>query len=160
AILPDPGGITLFDMGYTHGASTVAGVGRLEATLGGLAPEAPRATRPPPVGDVDFTGVTFRYAGSERDVLRELDLRLPAGRSVAIVGENGAGKTTLVRLLCGLVEPTNGAITVDGCALESLDLDGWRTRLAVVFQDFTHFMANARDNVALGAVDVAVRSEE
>jgi ATP-binding cassette subfamily B protein len=104
--------------------------------------------------------VTFRYAGSERDVLRELDLRLPAGRSVAIVGENGAGKTTLVRLLCGLVEPTNGAITVDGCALESLDLDAWRTRLAVVFQDFTHFMANARDNVALGAVDVAVDDGE
>ena len=160
AILADPGGITLWDMVYTHGAATVAGVGRLEAALGVLPPLSPRTERPPTVGDVDFTGVTFRYAGSGRDVLHGLDLQLPAGRSVAIVGENGAGKTTLVRLLCGLVEPTDGAITVGGLPLESLDVDAWRTRLAVVFQDFTHFMANARDNVALGAVDVSVADAE
>jgi ATP-binding cassette, subfamily B, bacterial len=170
SVLADPGGVTVFDMTFAYGASTVAGVGQLEATLGSTDPAAPGSVgrsrhdvagaTAPSADRIRFVDVTFRYPGADRDVLSGLDLELAAGRSLAIVGENGAGKTTLVKLLCGLIAPTGGAVTVDGHAMSELEPDGWRARMAVVFQDFARFQASARDNVALGAVDVPVSDEE
>jgi ATP-binding cassette subfamily B protein len=83
-------------------------------------------------------------------VLRDLDLFIPAGRSLAIVGENGAGKTTLVKLLARLYEPTAGCILVDGVDLRRLDPDAWRARIAAGFQDFARFELLAREAVGVG----------
>jgi ATP-binding cassette, subfamily B, bacterial len=99
--------------------------------------------------------VTFRYAGDEGDVLRELDLFISAGRSLAIVGENGAGKTTLVKLLARLYDPTGGRITVDGIDLRDVDAPAWQRRVSAIFQDFIRFALPARDNVAFGAPEQA-----
>jgi len=91
-------------------------------------------------------------------VLQGFDLTIPAGSSLAIVGQNGAGKTTLAKLLCRLYDPQAGAIEIDGTALHEFDLDSWRSRLTAVFQDFTRFELPLRDNVApAGAPDAAVK---
>jgi ATP-binding cassette subfamily B protein len=97
--------------------------------------------------------VTFRYPGTERDVLQDVSLHLPAGAVVAIVGENGAGKTTLVKLLCRFYAPTSGRILVDGRDLARMPIDGWRARLAGAFQDFFRFEFVARRAVGVGDVD-------
>jgi ATP-binding cassette, subfamily B, bacterial len=90
-------------------------------------------------------------------VLDGFDLTVPAGSSLAIVGQNGAGKTTLAKLLCRLYDPQEGAIEVDGVDLRELDLDSWRARVAAVFQDFVRFELPLRDNVApAGAPDEVV----
>jgi ABC-type multidrug transport system fused ATPase/permease subunit len=111
-----------------------------------------------PAREIRFRGVGFAYPGGE-PVLRDFDLTLAAGSSLAIVGRNGAGKTTLAKLLCRLYDPQEGAIEVDGVDLRELDLDAWRGRLCAVFQDFIRFELPLRDNVApAGAPDDAVRA--
>lgn len=99
---------------------------------------------------IRMAGVGFRYPGAEKDVLTGLDLHLPAGTTVAIVGDNGAGKTTLVKLLCGLLRPTAGRILVDGTDLADLSLPEWRERIAASFQDFVRFELPAGRTVGVG----------
>ena len=94
----------------------------------------------------------FRYPGTDHDVLRGIDLDLPAGRTVALVGENGAGKTSLVKLLCGFYAPTGGSIVVDGTDLTAIDLDAWQTRTTATFQDFARLELLARESVGVGWV--------
>ena len=96
--------------------------------------------------------VSFAYPGTDRLVLEDVDLELPAGSVVAVVGENGAGKTTLVKLLCKLYAPTAGRITVDGQDLARMPADGWRARLAGAFQDFFRFEFRALQTVGVGDV--------
>jgi len=103
------------------------------------------------VPTIVFEKVSFTYPGTDAPVLRDLDLVLEPGRSVAIVGENGAGKTTILKLLCGFYQPTSGRILVDGTDLSAVDPRAWRRRLAVIFQDFTRFELTAFENVALAA---------
>ena len=91
--------------------------------------------------------MSFHYPGSDRPVFDGLDLTIPAGTSLAIVGQNGAGKTTLAKLLCRLYDPDSGAIEVDGRDLRSLDLADWRSRITAVFQDFVRFELSLRQNV-------------
>jgi ATP-binding cassette subfamily B protein len=110
-----------------------------------------RPAGPAPVSGIAFEKVSFAYPGSGRKVLRDLDLRFPAGTSTAIVGLNGAGKTTLVKLLAGLYEPTGGRITVDGTALSELGARSWQRRLAVIYQDFVRYELDAAANIGLGA---------
>jgi ATP-binding cassette subfamily B protein len=102
--------------------------------------------------------VSFAYPGTDRLVLDSVDLDLPAGSVVALVGENGAGKTTLVKLLCKLYEPTAGRILVDGTPLFRMRADEWRSRLAGAFQDFCRFELPARHSVGVG--DVPRRDDE
>src|SRR4029077_11036819 len=91
-------------------------------------------------------------------VLDHLDLTIPAGSSLAIVGQNGAGKTTLAKLLCRLYDPQSGVIEIDGVDLRTFSLESWRKRIAAVFQDFIRFELTLRDNVApAGAPDEMVR---
>jgi ATP-binding cassette, subfamily B, bacterial len=97
-----------------------------------------------------FEHVWFVYPGSDRPVLEDVELHLPAGSVVAVVGENGAGKSTLVKLLCGLYTPSAGRILVDGRDLARLDIAAWRKRLAGAFQDFFRFELRARQAVGLG----------
>jgi ATP-binding cassette, subfamily B, bacterial len=101
-------------------------------------------------GGVRFEGVSFTYPGTDVAVLRDVDLAIPAGSSLAVVGVNGAGKTTLAKLLAGFYEPTKGRITVGGVDLRDLDLTQWRKRISACFQDFVHFEYLARESVGLG----------
>ncbi|MGH3488814.1 MAG: ATP-binding cassette domain-containing protein, partial [Actinopolymorphaceae bacterium] len=99
---------------------------------------------------VRLSGVSFRYPGSEVDVLTDVTLDIPRGSSLAVVGLNGAGKTTLAKLLCGFYEPTKGTITVDGRELSEHAGDGWQRRVAAIFQDFARYPVSAKDNVGFG----------
>ncbi|MFI2667417.1 ABC transporter ATP-binding protein [Micromonospora carbonacea] len=99
---------------------------------------------------IRLVGVELSYPGGEQPVLAGLDLHLPAGATVAIVGDNGAGKTTLVKLVCGLLRPTAGRVLVDGVDLTDLSLPGWRARIAAGFQDFVRLELPARRTVGVG----------
>jgi ATP-binding cassette subfamily B protein len=163
ALIADMGGVTVHDMVFAYSARTVAGVDHLESLLPAAPVSATQADKPterPPAPEICFTDISFRYDTTHSLVLCGLQLRLPAGRSVAIVGENGAGKTTLVRLLCGLIAPEAGTITVDGKPLTELSLDTWRRRIAVVFQDFARFHTTARDNIDFTALPSSLTDDE
>jgi ATP-binding cassette subfamily B protein len=101
---------------------------------------------------IRFDHVSFAYPGSERLVLEDVNLDLPAGTVVAVVGENGAGKSTLVKLLAKLYEPTSGHILVDGSDLGRMHAAEWRERLTGAFQDFFRFEFRARDTVGVGDI--------
>jgi ATP-binding cassette subfamily B protein len=103
---------------------------------------------------ISFGEVSFRYPGQSADTLSGLNLDIPAGRSLAIVGANGAGKTTLVKLLCRFYEPSAGRITVDGADLAEVDPVVWRQHVAAIFQDFTRYHLSARENIAIGAPEL------
>jgi ABC-type multidrug transport system fused ATPase/permease subunit len=111
-----------------------------------------------PAREIRFRGVTFAYPAGGDPVLAGFDLAIPAGTSLAIVGQNGAGKTTIAKLLCRLYDAQDGTIEVDGVDLRTLSVDGWRSRLTAVFQDFVRFELPLRDNVAPGgAPDDVIR---
>jgi ATP-binding cassette subfamily B protein len=141
-------------------AAPVGAVLRLEPAMGpaGALPSGHRAPTGMPARDIRFRNLTFAYAGGA-PVLENFDLTIPAGSSLAIVGQNGAGKTTLAKLLCRLYDPQAGAIEVDGIDLRDLELSAWRSRLTAVFQDFIRFEWPLQDNVAPGgAPDTVVRA--
>jgi ATP-binding cassette subfamily B protein len=104
------------------------------------------------VEGIRFEHVDFAYPGTSRLVLEDVDLVLPAGSVVAVVGENGAGKSTLVMLLAKFYEPTAGRILVDGAELGRMPADEWRQRLAGAYQDFFRFELLARQSVGVGDV--------
>jgi ATP-binding cassette subfamily B protein len=99
---------------------------------------------------IAFEGVSFVYPGTTRPVLEHVDLLLPAGSVVAIVGENGAGKSTLVKLLARMYAPTAGRVTADGVDIGRMDVSQWRERLSGAFQDFARLEFVAATTVGLG----------
>ena len=113
---------------------------------------------PPPDRDVprriregiELRGVSFTYPGTDRPVIADVDLTLPAGGTVAFVGENGAGKTTLIKLLCRFYPVTTGTVSLDGTDFTRFPVDEWRARIAGGFQDFARFELLARENVGVG----------
>ncbi|WP_238342962.1 ABC transporter ATP-binding protein [Nocardioides cynanchi] len=118
---------------------------------GGAAPA--RSGRSP---EIRFRDVTFTYPTGSRPVLEGFDLTIPAGVSLAIVGQNGAGKTTIAKLLCRLYDPDSGSIEIDGTDLRDLDLAAWRSEVAAVFQDFVRYELSLADNVSPLGGDRAV----
>jgi ATP-binding cassette subfamily B protein len=130
-------------------ADRVRRMRRLIATL-----YPPRARDEPPPARIErgirFEDVSFRYPGTDADVLEDVRLDLPAGSTVAFVGENGAGKSTLVKLLCRYYDPSGGRIAVDGTDLAAVDPDRWRERVAAGFQDFQRFELLALESVGIG----------
>ena len=142
-------------------AAPAAAVLRLQEAMepaGALVPGS-RVAAGMPVREIRFRQVGFAYPTTGEAVLENFDLVIPAGSSLAIVGRNGAGKTTIAKLLCRLYDPQNGAIEVDGVDLRLLELDGWRSRVTAVFQDFIRFELSLRDNVApAGAPEEVVRA--
>jgi len=100
-----------------------------------------------------FESVGFRYPGTDRWALRELNLQLNAGETVALVGENGAGKTTIVKLLTRLYDPDEGRITLDGIDLRDFAPDALQREVGVIFQDFVRFNMTAADNIAVGRIE-------
>jgi ABC-type multidrug transport system fused ATPase/permease subunit len=147
-------------------AAPAAAVLRLHEAMApaGALVQGSRSAAAMPAREIRFRNLTFAYpaaSSSTRNepVLAGFDLVIPAGSSLAIVGQNGAGKTTMAKLLCRLYDPQDGAIEVDGVDLRTLDLDGWRARLAAVFQDFIRFELPLRDNVApAGAPDEVIQA--
>ena len=148
-----------FSWALDGSAAPVAAVLRLESTMraaGALAAGNRRADGFP-AREIRLRDITFAYPGAP--VLEHFDLTIPAGSSLAIVGQNGAGKTTIAKLLCRLYDPQSGAIEVDGVDLRDFDLAAWRSRVAAVFQDFMRLELPLRDNVAPdGAPDDVVRA--
>jgi ABC-type multidrug transport system fused ATPase/permease subunit len=123
----------------------------------GALPSGDRTAAGTPAREIRFRNVGFGYSGGPL-VLDGFDLTIPAGSSLAIVGQNGAGKTTLAKLLCRLYDPRAGTIEIDGVDLRTLDLASWRSRVAAVFQDFIRLELPVRDNVApAGAPDEVIR---
>jgi ATP-binding cassette subfamily B protein len=125
--------------------------------------DAPKAMGPLAVvraeEGIRFEGVGFRYPGHagsgqpERWALRDVNVFIPKGQSLALVGENGAGKTTFIKLLANLYRPTEGHVLLDGRDLGSWDETELRRRIGVIFQDFNEYQLALRENVAFGSVD-------
>ncbi|AUI61441.1 ABC transporter ATP-binding protein [Amycolatopsis sp. BJA-103] len=104
---------------------------------------------------IEFRDVWFRYGPGHPWVLRGVNLFIPCGESMALVGHNGTGKSTMVKLLCRFYDPTRGAVLWDGADLRDLPVDELRRRLGAVFQDFMTYEMSAAENIALGDVDGA-----
>lgn len=151
-------GIADFDWWFDTAARPAVVVASLQQRMPAFAPMS-AGTRPAaglPRHEIRLREVVFGYRDGS-PVLAGVNLTVPAGSSLAIVGQNGAGKTTLAKLLCRLYDPTGGAIEVDGTDLKALDLAAWRSRLAAVFQDYIRYELPLRDNVApTGAGDADI----
>jgi ABC-type multidrug transport system fused ATPase/permease subunit len=146
-----------FSWALDGAAAPVAAVLRLESAMrpAGALQSGNRPADAMPAHHIRLRDVTFAYPvrGPVRAgpaVLEHFDLTIPAGSSLAIVGQNGAGKTTIAKLLCRLYDPQSGAIEVDGVDLREFNLASWRSRVTAVFQDFIRFELPLRDNVAPG----------
>ncbi len=112
------------------------------------------ATEGPVPGDgIRFEGVSFVYPGSTQPAIESVDLHLPPGQKLALVGHNGSGKTTLIKLLTRLYEPTSGRITLDGLDLREWDVQTLRERIGVIFQDFVRYQLTVGENVGVGDVE-------
>ena len=147
-------GATVGEIGFLRGF-WIYGARRLAWLEDYAASLTATADRPVPARlteGIRLEDVSFAYPGTERLVLQDVSLELPAGNVVAVVGENGAGKTTLVKLLAKLYEPSAGAIYVDDEPLARMPADAWRERLAGAFQDFFRFELRARQSVGVGDV--------
>lgn len=99
---------------------------------------------------LELRDVSFRYPGSEREVLSHINLHIRAGETIALVGKNGAGKTTLIKLLVGLFRPTSGGIFVDNVDVATMSMSALRKRVGVIFQDFARLQLTMRENVGVG----------
>jgi ABC-type multidrug transport system fused ATPase/permease subunit len=149
-----------FSWALDGAAAPVAAVLRLESAMrpAGELKSGNRPADAAPAGEIRLRDVSFAYPGGSQ-VLEHFDLAIPAGTSLAIVGQNGAGKTTLAKLLCRLYDPQSGVIEIDGVDLREFDLASWRSRVTAVFQDFIRLELPLRDNVApAGAPDRVVRA--
>jgi len=142
------------DVWVENGAVPMPALLALERELVPAATPRVRARRPSldaPHECIAFERVRFAYPRAAQPVLDALELVIPVGRSLAIVGENGAGKTTILKLLLGLYQPSAGRILVDGVPLDALEPAAWRAQTAAIFQDFVRYELSARDNIGLGA---------
>jgi ATP-binding cassette subfamily B protein len=154
-----------FSWALDGSSAPVAAVLRLEPAMrpaGALASGERRADAMP-AKEIRLSDVSFAYpatdGASAPPVLEHFDLTIPAGTSLAIVGQNGAGKTTIAKLLCRLYDPQSGAITMDGADLREFNLASWRSRVTAVFQDFLRLELPLRENVApAGAPEEVVRA--
>jgi ATP-binding cassette, subfamily B, bacterial len=102
---------------------------------------------------LNFADVSFRYPGSSRLVLNQLNFHLHPGERVALIGENGEGKTTIVKLLTRLYDPLEGQVLLDGVDLREYNLEDLYREIGVIFQDFMRYEMTARENIAVGRIE-------
>jgi len=114
--------------------------------------EATGVCGPQPNDGVRFEGVSFTYPGASQPALKDIDLHIPPGESLALVGENGSGKTTLIKLLTRLYSPDKGRILLDGMDLKNWDENALRQRIGVIFQDFSRYQFLVGENIGTGDV--------
>ena len=140
--IPTAAQAALASMGTTAAATDAGAAG---ASSGAVVLPGERGIR--------FDGVGFAYPGQDKFALRGINLFIPAGQSLALVGHNGAGKTTFIKLLSGLYQPTEGRILLDGQDLRTLPEEVLQRRIGVVFQDFNQYQFSVRENIAFGSVE-------
>jgi len=116
-------------------------------------------TGPSPADGVRFEGVSFTYPGASQPALKEIDLHIQPGQSLALVGENGSGKTTLIKLLTRLYRPDKGRILLDGMDLEHWEEEALRQRIGVIFQDFARYQFLVGENIGVGDVRFFLEQE-
>ena len=116
-------------------------------------PENGKIAPEPILSGVRFENVSFKYPGSDKYVLKNINLFIKPGESIALVGLNGAGKTTLIKLLTRLYDPTEGRITLDGTDLRDFDLKSLHQRFGVIFQDFVRYQFSIRENIGFGQIE-------
>lgn len=107
-----------------------------------------------------FDKVGFKYPGTEEWALRNLSFTLQAGEKLALVGENGSGKTTLVKLIARMYDPSEGTIYLDEIDIKKYSLDSYRKLIGVIFQDYVRFSFKAGENIAIGNIDHAEKTNE
>jgi ATP-binding cassette, subfamily B, multidrug efflux pump len=138
---------------FQRGAASMGRINRvfrIEPMIrGGAAAEAPTPVR----GEIEFRDVSFRYPGSDREVLHDVSFRVRPGEMLALVGATGSGKSTLVNLLVRLYDPTRGEIRLDGVALRDMPLATLRSAIGIVPQDAFLFSDTIRENLGLGIAD-------
>ncbi len=105
-------------------------------------------------GEISFNSVSFKYPGTDRLAIRELDLTIPQGKTVAFVGASGSGKSTLISLAIGFIRPQAGQILLDGADMESIDMRAWRSHLSLVPQQIVLFNGSIRENILFGLGEV------
>ena len=109
---------------------------------------------------IEFRGVSFRYPGTERDVIKNVNLTIEAGENVVLVGLNGAGKTTLIKLLTRLYDPTEGVILLDGVDLREYDVRALYDIFGIIFQDFGKYAVSVKENIAYGDMGAEMTDEQ
>jgi ATP-binding cassette subfamily C protein LapB len=110
----------------------------------------PRLSRPQLAGNVEFKGVSYAFPGSNRPIIKNMSLKIPAGQKVAIVGRMGSGKSTISRLISGLIQPNEGAVLIDGIDLRQIDKSDLRRNIGVMLQETWLFAGTVKENLQMG----------
>ena len=124
-----------------------------------IEPAHPKPLPQPMQKGIVFNNVSFSYSDSARQALKNVNLTIKPGETIALVGENGSGKTTLIKLLCRLYDPTSGSISVDGIDLKQLKIADLRRQISVIFQDYAKYHFSAEENIRLGNIDTPPMDE-
>ena len=119
-----------------------------------VAPANPKPVPKPMQQGIRFENVNFSYQDTTRQALKDINLTLHPGETIALVGENGSGKTTLIKLLSRLYDPISGRITIDGIDLRQFEPENLRSQLGIIFQDYVKYYFTARENIWLGNTDI------
>ncbi|MEL6928826.1 MAG: ABC transporter ATP-binding protein [Cyanobacteria bacterium J06600_6] len=123
-------------------------------------PAMPKTIPPKMQRGIEFKNVNFSYADSTRQALKDINITIKPGETIALVGENGSGKTTLIKLLCRLYDPTSGTISIDGIDIEQFRIADLRRQVSVIFQDYAKYHFSAEENIRLGDIDVPPRDRD
>ncbi len=110
--------------------------------------------------EIELRNVSFRYPGTERDVIKNVSLKISAGETVVLVGLNGAGKTTLIKLITRLYDPTEGEILLDGRDIREYDIQDLYSLFGIIFQDFGRYAFSVRQNIAFGDINKEIDQDE
>lgn len=144
---------------FQRGAASMGRINRIMTTAPTVTEPVRPATMPAITGEIEFRGVSFRYPGTERWVLRDVSFRIPAGQTVALVGPTGSGKSTVIALLTRRYDTTEGSVLIDGVPIDRIRLDQLRAAIGVVPQDTFVFSDTIENNIALSVPDGTGRSE-
>ncbi len=123
-------------------------------------PEYPKVLPQPIQQGIVFDNVSFQYSDSARQALKNINLTVKPGETIALVGENGSGKTTLIKLLCRLYDPTSGKITIDGVDLRLFKIADLRHQISVIFQDYAKYHFTAEENIRLGDINIPQKDQK